>query len=105
MITNSRIAVVALLLITFASPSAFAGTARDLVLTASKSPVPGERRLALVIGNASYTGDGVHPLKNPVNDAMAMGSTLTDLGFNVRELIDADRDGIRDAVHDFAEDI
>jgi len=105
MTTASRIALLALILISIASTSAFAGSSRDLVLTASTSPVPGERRLALVIGNASYSGDGIHQLKNPVNDATAMGSTLKGLGFSVRELIDADRDGIRDAVHDFAQDI
>ena len=40
-----------------------------------------EKRIALVIGNAEY----VHasPLKNPVNDAELMKSTLISLGFDV----------------------
>ena len=39
-----------------------------------------EKRLALVIGNANYE-KGV--LKNPVNDALLMDSTLRVLGFEV----------------------
>lgn len=39
-----------------------------------------ERRVALVIGNGSYSAS---PLKNPVNDARAISSTLQALGFEV----------------------
>ena len=39
-----------------------------------------EKRLALVIGNANYDE---YPLKNPVNDALLMSSTLNSLGFEV----------------------
>jgi uncharacterized caspase-like protein len=53
-----------------------------------------ERRVALVIGNAAYP---VAPLRNPVNDARALGQQLRDLGFEVtqrenltfREMLDA----------------
>jgi len=45
-----------------------------------KSP---EQRLALVIGNAKYD---VSPLRNPVNDARAIATTLRHLGFEVAEL-------------------
>lgn len=41
-----------------------------------------ERRLALVIGNAAYP---VAPLRNPVNDARALGQQLRDLGFEVTQ--------------------
>jgi uncharacterized caspase-like protein len=40
----------------------------------------GERRIALVIGNADYD---FAPLKNPVNDAEAMAQALEKLGFKV----------------------
>lgn len=39
-----------------------------------------EKRIALVIGNGSYTNA---PLRNPVNDARAMAATLRQLGFEV----------------------
>ena len=40
-----------------------------------------EKRLALVIGNSAY--DHAAPLKNPVNDAEAIGKVLEDLNFEV----------------------
>jgi len=54
-------------------------------------------RVALVIGNSAYKGA---PLKNPVNDANAVGASLNQLGFNViqrenttlRDLIEALRE-------------
>ena len=36
-------------------------------------------RVALIIGNAAYPDD---PLKNPVNDALAVGEKLERLGFD-----------------------
>ena len=44
-------------------------------------------RHALVIGNANYAAK---PLRNPVNDARDMGARLTELGFQVELLLDAD---------------
>jgi len=44
----------------------------------------GRKRVALVIGNSSYTSS---PLKNPANDARAMAATLRRLGFEVDERI------------------
>ncbi|MDF7821830.1 SUMF1/EgtB/PvdO family nonheme iron enzyme [Runella sp. MFBS21] len=49
---------------------------RGFKTTASES----EKRLALVIGNAAYTGQA---LTNPLNDARAMRTTLQELGFEV----------------------
>ena len=40
----------------------------------------GEKRVALVIGNAAY--EHVEPLKNPANDAEAIGGSLSRLGFS-----------------------
>jgi hypothetical protein len=48
---------------------------------------PEEKRLALVIGNARY--EGGQKLKNPVNDAELMATTLQDLGFEVIISVDA----------------
>ncbi len=56
------------------------------------------KRLALVIGNNAYT-DGV--LRNPINDARAMTATLTDLGFEVQKLENADRGTMQRAVLEF----
>ncbi len=39
-----------------------------------------ENRIALVIGNAAYK---IGPLKNPINDAKAMGDVLSQLDFDV----------------------
>jgi uncharacterized caspase-like protein len=56
------------------------------------------KRLALVIGNNAYT-DGM--LKNPINDARTMATTLTDLGFEVNKLENADRGAMQRAVLEF----
>ena len=44
-------------------------------------------RHALIIGNANYAAN---PLRNPVNDARDMSARLTELGFQVQLLLDAD---------------
>ena len=62
-----------LLLLAVASASA---QSRDITVEAMRS----EKRIALVVGNATYAG--AH-LKNPVNDARALAQTLRDLGFDV----------------------
>src|SRR5262249_36954478 len=57
-----------------------------------------ESRFALVIGNGAYK---VGPLRNPVNDARAMGRTLQALGFAVDLVENADRDRMRQAIRQF----
>jgi carboxyl-terminal processing protease len=62
----------------------------------------GEKKLALVIGNAGYRSGA---LKNPVNDARAVGASLKSLGFEVnlrentslRELLEVMREFARQA--------
>jgi hypothetical protein len=65
--------------------------------------VPGNaraaERVALVIGNASYKEA---PLRNPVNDARAMATTLEDLGFEVIRVENADKETIERAIIQFA---
>lgn len=58
-----------------------------------------EKRLALVIGNASYQYSG--ELRNPVNDANLMATTLQDLGFTVIKRTDATREQMDNAILDF----
>jgi formylglycine-generating enzyme required for sulfatase activity len=57
-----------------------------------------QRKLALVIGNASYA-EGA--LKNPTNDARLMESTLRQLGFQVERVENADLQRMKRAVRDF----
>lgn len=59
-----------------------------------------ERRVALVIGNASYAS--VTPLKNPVNDANAVAQSLRELGFAVTLALNVDKAGFEQRVRDFA---
>jgi uncharacterized caspase-like protein len=54
---------------------------RNLALSTA-SAVPGEHRVALVIGNSAYKES---PLRNPVNDAKDMAAKLRSLGFDVVE--------------------
>lgn len=70
-------------------------------------------RYALVIGNSDYDGDGkLRPgtaqngyeddLRNPGNDAQLIGRTLTDIGFKVTRVTDADLPMMQNALSDFA---
>ncbi len=58
-----------------------------------------EKRLALVIGNSAYEHGGV--LKNAVNDANLMASTLSDLGFDVIKRTNAPKQVMESAILDF----
>ena len=58
-----------------------------------------EKRIALVIGNASYPEVG--ELLNPVNDAELMASTLTDLGFEVTKELDISLQQMKRAIRTF----
>lgn len=56
------------------------------------------KRVALVVGNSSYSE---RPLRNPVNDANLMQSTLKDLGFEVTLLRNADRRSLLAGLREF----
>jgi Caspase domain len=62
----------------------------------------GERRVALVIGNAAYDSA---PLRNPVNDARAMATTLRTLGFEVTALENAALTDMKRAIDDFGDSL
>jgi len=62
-----------------------------------------EKRVALVIGNASYSH--AVPLENPINDANLIASKLTDLGFKVHLTRDASFQAFTDALRTFEADL
>jgi uncharacterized caspase-like protein len=61
-----------------------------------------ERRLALVLGNASYE---TRPLKNPINDAKDVAQFLRSVGFSVVEVLNADTKGMEGAIQKFVGDL
>jgi formylglycine-generating enzyme required for sulfatase activity len=60
------------------------------------------QRTALVIGNSNYEQG---PLRNPANDARAMGNTLKDLGFEVTLNFNLDLRQMDEAVRAFGQKI
>src|SRR5262245_23689355 len=60
------------------------------------------RRTALLIGNSNYEQG---PLRNPVNDARAVGKLLMDLGFDVTLLFDLNLQQMDEAVRAFGHKI
>ncbi|MCB1505191.1 MAG: SEL1-like repeat protein [Hyphomicrobiaceae bacterium] len=61
-----------------------------------------ENRIALVIGNSDYLKA---PLSNPRNDARAISASLTQVGFSVRTLVDADQKAMRHAMLAFGREL
>ncbi len=57
-----------------------------------------ETRIALVIGNSTYTSGS---LPNPANDARMIGETLKDLGFEVIPRTNADQTTMKRAIQEF----
>lgn len=62
-----------------------------------------EKRVALVIGNTSYTGQA-HLGDNPVNDANDMVATLGTLGFKVIKAIDANYNQMTESIRKFGKE-
>ncbi len=62
-----------------------------------------QKRLALVIGNANYTGAG--SLKNPVNDARSMKIALEELGFDVLKYENCDQRMMKRAIDEFGKEL
>jgi uncharacterized caspase-like protein len=60
-----------------------------------------QERLALVIGNAGYDGESLTQLKNPLNDAALIKSSLGKAGFEVTLATDQDLRGMKKAVKSF----
>jgi len=55
--------------------------------------------VALIIGNSDYLDA---PLANPVNDAMDVAKTFTDMGFVVDKVINADKEQMAQAIASFS---
>ncbi|MEW6756506.1 MAG: SUMF1/EgtB/PvdO family nonheme iron enzyme [Candidatus Latescibacterota bacterium] len=70
------------------------------LLLAAALPARAESRIALVIGNGAYA-EG--PLRNPPNDARAMGVALRQCGFAVTLHIDCDRRTMDEAIRQFGQ--
>jgi hypothetical protein len=62
----------------------------------------GDRRIALVVGNAAYA-DG--RLANPVNDARGVAAALRELGFEVTEKHDLDQKQLKLAIRAFGDEL
>ena len=58
-----------------------------------------QQKFALVIGNANY--NGISSLRNPVNDANEMETTLRALGFTVTKVLNGSRTQMETAVVNF----
>lgn len=61
------------------------------------------KRMALVIGNATYQYS--NKLNNTINDAKEMEATLKDLGFQVLTVYDGDYENIKNAIYSFGDQI
>lgn len=70
-------------------------------LTSPLSAQTYQKRLALVIGNATYENGG--SLKNAVNDAQAMAKRLQSLGFEVWEYENVDQRQMKQAINQFGQ--
>jgi len=62
-----------------------------------------DRRVALVVGNASY--QHAAPLDNPINDANLIANKLTELGFKVHLVRDASFPSFTEALRAFEADL
>ena len=72
---------------------------RSITLKSHISPSFSERRIALVMGNASYNGE--NRLANPVNDATDLANKLETLGFKVLRVLDQGKQGMETAITKF----
>ncbi|MGL1891844.1 MAG: SUMF1/EgtB/PvdO family nonheme iron enzyme [Spirochaetaceae bacterium] len=68
------------------------------ILIFTTSLLISENKYALVIGNSSYSSA---PLKNPVNDANDLSTTLKSVGFNVTKVTNGSKRDIKEAVKSF----
>ena len=78
--------------------SFFVGLLVSLAIAAG-SVVHAAGRVALVVGNSTYSAIG--PLPNPGNDAADMSAALRRLGFDVTTVLHADRGALTEALRTF----
>jgi hypothetical protein len=70
---------------------------------AASSAAQADRRVALVIGNSSYSNTS--PLRNPKNDANDLAATLKQVGFEVFLGLDLDQRGFGTMIEQFAREL
>ena len=80
-------------------PSPIGAAAKRAESPAPVQSVATSRRVALVIGNGTYTH--VKALPNPSNDARSIARSLRDIGFAVTEGIDLDRAAMQTMTREF----
>ena len=97
---NKRL-ILSLLAILMIAPLAW--SKKERALRPVTGTVDSNIRQALVIGNSEYRHAG--RLRNPVNDARAIGSTLQQLGFDVMLLVDADQRKIERAIRELGDEL
>lgn len=86
----------------YKSNTIFILVALSMILVAATYTVAGDqegKRVALVIGNASYQNHSV--LRNTLNDANDMKTVLEELGFDVRMVRDANQQTMEESVNRF----
>ncbi|MEM6304058.1 MAG: caspase family protein [Pseudomonadota bacterium] len=81
----------------------FRHIAAVLLLLVGAGGAIAEPRIALIIGNGSYSD--VTALDNPVSDAELMASTLRDKGFVVTVITDADQVALNRGIAQFGRDL
>lgn len=79
-----------------------ASDSRRIIPTGARGQGQGERRVALIIGNAAYQ-DASARLQNPVNDARSMEEILQKSGFEVITRTNTDRRTLYAAVKEFGQ--
>jgi len=83
----------------FASESATIATAHSAVTVPTSAGSSGPARVALVIGNQTYSS--IPPLRNARADAEAMAAALDNLGFDVMLRTDLDDRSLRQTMREF----
>jgi len=97
----SKRLILSLLAILLIAPLAW--SQQERALRPVTGTVDSNIRQALVIGNSEYRHAG--RLRNPVNDARAIGSTLQQLGFDVTLLTDADQRKMERTIREFGDQL
>jgi len=73
------------------------------VLLLAAAPAQAAKRVALLVGNSSYSA-GVAPLAYPPQDMQVMEAALGKLGFKVRKVLNASQTMMKGAVSDFSQE-
>jgi hypothetical protein len=95
--------VIVSLLVLWQIPDMFRSQERRGIRLATEPAPGGDRRVALVVGNAAY--EGASPLKNPENDARDIGELLSTLGFQTEIAVNVNRRSLEQFVDRFVNNL